>query len=90
MVSSSDAVTDYLLSTRFDRARGAIARRLEPGERLIFDYDSAKPRLVHMLGVRQALRVTWYIDGSMRRVEHMQPWKDVAIERADCIIEEPI
>ena len=90
MVSLCDAVTDYLLSTPLQQARGAIARRLDPGERLIFDYDDAKPRLVHMLGVRQPLRVTWYIEGSMRRVEHMQPWRDVALERADCIIEEPI
>ena len=83
-------MTDYLLESPLQQARGAIARRLDQDERLVMTWDTAKPRLVHMLGVRQPLRVTWYVDGSMRRVEHMRPWRDVAIERADCVIEQPI
>jgi uncharacterized membrane protein (UPF0127 family) len=87
MACSSDGVTDIVLTGRISQARGAIGRHLEEGDRLVFDYDRPRLRLVHMLGVSHPLRVMFFVRGEVTSVQVLEPWTGYAVGRADRIIE---
>jgi len=59
------------------------------GRALVFPFDRAKTRDVHMLFVRFPIDVLWLLDGQVQRVERLRPWTGFARERADTIIELP-
>ncbi len=59
------------------------------GSALVFPFDQAKPRDVHMLFVRFPIDVIWLVDEEVRRIEQLEPWTGFARERADTIIELP-
>ena len=81
-------MSDRVLDTSFQRARGVIGRYPDDDERFILRYASVDERGVHMVGVPRPLRVTWVADGEITREEVLEPWTGTASAKADEIIEE--
>ena len=88
-------VADSLLST----SKGLMFRSslpddyalvMEVGGNGLSPLGSGPPRqFVHMLFVRVPLDVIWLDGDEVVRVSHMQPWRSVAMARADRILELP-
>ena len=77
-------VADSLLA----KARGLMGRRHVPdGYALVFPFDRATRRSVHMLFVRTPLDVVWVADGAVTRRSTLAPWTGLGWARADCIVE---
>jgi hypothetical protein len=79
--------TDITLTGPLEQARGVIGRYPAPDERYVFEFRTVAPRLVHMVGVRRPLRVTWYAGGRKRHQRVLRPWIDVDVALADRIVE---
>lgn len=62
---------------------------LPPGYGLVFPFDAATSRGVHMLFVRVPIDVLWVVDGVVQAVETLSPWTGYATHRADRIVELP-
>jgi hypothetical protein len=75
------------LDTYWEQVRGVIGRYPNDNEIYVLQYDNVKPRLIHMIGVKRPLRVTWIIDNSIVAEQTLQPWTGIARHRADCVIE---
>ena len=89
-----DGVTRHVLRGPLSKARGVIGREPAPGEEYVFEFDSVKPRSVHMVGVRSPLQVEFRIvdrgayDTTLRTT--LQPWTGVAKAPCNEIIERGI
>ena len=85
------------LATRVETAdslvsqtRGLMFRRSIPDEyALVFRFETAKTRDVHMLFVFFPIDVCWLVDGVVKRVERMNPFVSYARAEADTILELP-
>jgi hypothetical protein len=85
------------LATEVDRAesvlqqaRGLMFRRSIPDDyALVFPFDEAGRRSIHMLFVAFPLDVLWLIDGVVQAKKTMHPWRSVGWETADTILELP-
>lgn len=74
----------------FSQTRGLMFRRSIPDDyALVFRFDGAKTRDVHMLFVPFPIDVLWLVDERVRRVERLRPWFGYARESADAIVELP-
>jgi hypothetical protein len=62
---------------------------LPPGYGLVFPFEAAKPRGVHMLFVRVPIDVVWTVDEAVQAVETLSPWTGYAKHSADRIVELP-
>jgi uncharacterized membrane protein (UPF0127 family) len=62
---------------------------LPPGYGLVFPFDAAKSRGVHMLFVRVPIDVVWTVDEAVQAVETLSPWTGYAKHSADRIVELP-
>jgi hypothetical protein len=82
--------TDITLTGPLEQARGVIGRYPDPDEQYVFEFRTVAARLVHMVGVRRPLRVTWYLDGRERHQRVLRPWTGVGLARADRLVEEPV
>ncbi|MFB6093972.1 MAG: DUF192 domain-containing protein [Halanaeroarchaeum sp.] len=70
--------------------RGLMFRRSLPDEyALVFRFDEAEPRDVHMLFVFVPLDVLFLVDGRVTRRERLPPWTGRATDRADTLVELP-
>lgn len=79
---------DRTLRSPLQQARGVIGRYPDPGERYVFEFDTAARRSVHMIGVRRPLRVTWLEDGDIVQEATLRPWMGHRSARADRVVEE--
>lgn len=85
------------LATDVDFANSILAqmrglmfeRSLPPEYALVFRFDGAKDRNVHMLFVFFSLDVLWLVDGEVRRIERLEPWTGMATAKADTLVELP-
>ncbi|MFW6384169.1 MAG: DUF192 domain-containing protein [Halodesulfurarchaeum sp.] len=76
--------------TTREKLQGVMFKaELPPGYGLVFPFERAKPRGVHMLFVRVPIDVIWTVDGTVRAVDTLQPWTGYATHRADRIVELP-
>ncbi len=83
-VATDVEVADSLAS----KGRGLIGQTtVRDDYALVFPFDSAKPRLIHMLGVRTAIDVVWLIGHRVQRVETLPAWRGLARARADTVLE---
>ncbi len=74
----------------YSKGRGLIGEtHLPEGYALVFPFDDARPRTVHMLGVRTAIDVLWLVDETVERVATLPAWRGLARAPADTIIELP-
>jgi uncharacterized membrane protein (UPF0127 family) len=73
-----------------DQLRGLMFRSSLPAEYgLVFPFEEAKNRGVHMLFVRLPIDVVWTVEGEVTGVETLHPWTGFARHRADRIVELP-
>ena len=80
------AVADSFLS----QARGLMFRRSVPdGYALVFPFDGASARSLHMAFVPFALEALWLIDGEVRATGRLRPWIGLARGEADTVVELP-
>lgn len=56
---------------------------------LVFRFDSAARRVIHMLFVRMPLDVIWLRDGAVTKTKQLRPWTGLGYAKADCILELP-
>ncbi|MHC3438809.1 DUF192 domain-containing protein [Natrialbaceae archaeon A-gly3] len=86
VLASDVDVADSLLS----QTRGLMFRRSIPDDyALVFRFETAKTRDVHMLFVPFPIDVLWLVDDVVRRVERLKPWRGYEREKADTIVELP-
>jgi uncharacterized membrane protein (UPF0127 family) len=78
---------EVVLDTALARMRGVIGRRVDPGDRFIFEFDEVAPRMIHMVGVRVPLRVEWWIGDELVEVADLRPWTGLGRVRADRVVE---
>jgi uncharacterized membrane protein (UPF0127 family) len=79
-------VAESILAT----LRGLRFRRSLPADHaLVFDFDGAGRRDVDMLFVPFPIDVLWLVEGRVERVDTLRAWFDLAIARADTLIELP-
>lgn len=56
---------------------------------LVFRFDEAAWRAVHMLFVRTGLDVLWLVDDEVVGVKTLRPWVGLGMSKADTIVELP-
>lgn len=72
------------------KARGLMFRRSIPDDyALVFPFDTAERRSVHMVFVPFPITVVWLVDERVERVDRLPPWTGLAWGRADTLIELP-
>jgi uncharacterized membrane protein (UPF0127 family) len=72
------------------RARGLMFRRSVPeGYGLVFPFEGARSRNIHMLFVPFPLDVLWLVDDEVTRVERLRPWVGFSRGVADTVVELP-
>ncbi|RZH66833.1 DUF192 domain-containing protein [Natrinema altunense] len=94
---SGDGAARSVLATTVDLAdsiasqtRGLMFRRSVPDDyALAFRFESAQRRTLHMLFVFVPIDAVWVVDDVVQRVETLRPWRGVARESADLILELP-
>ncbi|SDQ58208.1 DUF192 domain-containing protein [Natronobacterium texcoconense] len=88
--SSVLATSVDLAESMLSQVRGLMFRRSFPdGSALVFRFDGATSRDVHMLFVFFPIDVVWVVDREVTRVERLQPWRGFARAEADTIVELP-
>lgn len=84
-------VVRHELSGPLSKARGVVGREPAPGEEYVFSFSCVKPRLVHMVGVREPLEVSFQIvaRGVIYDEETvtLQPWTGHARHPCNRIVE---
>ena len=93
----SDATTPRTLATevaiaqsRFKQARGLMFRRSIPDDyALVFPFEDAGPRTLHMLFVPFAIDALWLEDDRVTAVKHLAPFVGIGRGVADTVVELP-
>lgn len=84
------ATTVDLADSLVSQTRGLMFRRSVPADyALVFRFDSARVRDLHMLFVFFPIDAVWVVDGVVQRVERLRPWLGFARDRANLIVELP-
>lgn len=72
------------------KVRGLMFRRSLPaGYGLVFPFEDAKTRNIHMLFVSIPLDVLWLVEDEVTRVERLRPWLGFGHSIADTVVELP-
>jgi len=76
--------------TLWSRTRGLMFRRSIPDDYgLVFRFDAAKKRDLHMLCVPFPIDAVWIVDGDVTAVKRLRPWIGLGRATADTIVELP-
>jgi len=79
-------VADSALS----QALGLMFRRSIPDEyALVFRFDEAGSRSLHMAFVPFAIDAVWLVDGEVTKVKRLRPWIGLGWGTADTVVELP-
>ena len=79
-----------LAASILSQTRGLMFRRSLPDDyALVFRFDTAKTRDVHMLFVFFPIDAVWIVDNVVQRVERLRPWRSFERERCDLLVELP-
>ncbi|WP_436344410.1 DUF192 domain-containing protein [Natronorubrum sp. FCH18a] len=79
-----------LAESLLSQTRGLMFRRSLPdGSALVFRFETAKTRDVHMLFVSFPIDAVWVVDDVVQRVERLQPWRSFARAECDLLVELP-
>jgi hypothetical protein len=89
--------TSRVLASDAEEATGALAKsrglmfqgEVPEGYALVFPFEEAANRTIHMLFVRVPLDVLWLVDDEVTKVETLQPWTGIAHGLADTVVELP-
>jgi uncharacterized membrane protein (UPF0127 family) len=72
------------------RARGLMFRRSFPaGSALVFRFERAAPRALHMLFVPFSIDALWVVDGEVVATKRLRPWVGGGRATAETIVELP-
>ncbi|MFB6173163.1 MAG: DUF192 domain-containing protein [Halobacteriales archaeon] len=72
------------------RARGLMFRRPLPADgALVFPFEAAASRSVHMAFVTFPIDAVWVLGGTVEHVKRLAPWVGLGRARADTLIELP-
>jgi uncharacterized membrane protein (UPF0127 family) len=72
------------------QARGLMFRRSVPHDyALVFDFDGADSRDVHMVFVPFDIDALWLEDGEVQRVDRLSAWTGRGEARCDTLVELP-
>lgn len=83
------ADVDVARST-LEQARGLMFRRSMPDDyALVFPFDAADTRWLHMLFVPFAIDAVWLVDGEVTATKRLAPFVGLGRGRADTIVELP-
>ncbi|WP_251329348.1 DUF192 domain-containing protein [Haloplanus pelagicus] len=85
VLAADVTVADTLLA----KARGLMFRRSFPGDALVFPFDGATPRTLHMVAVPFDIDALWIRDGRVERVARLSAWTGLGRATADTVIELP-
>jgi len=92
----SDASSQVLASeieiadSFLQQARGLMFRRsLAEDSALVFQFDSAAKRDVHMLFVPFGIDALWLVDNEVQATKRLNPWIGLGRAAADTLIELP-
>ncbi|WP_227131961.1 DUF192 domain-containing protein [Halorubellus salinus] len=96
-VLHDDGDTERILASDVDvaastlsRARGLMFRRSIPDEyALVFAFDDAAARDVHMVFVPFPIDAVWLVDEEVTHVKRLRPWLGLGRARADTLVELP-
>ncbi|GAA0212258.1 DUF192 domain-containing protein [Halobacterium noricense] len=91
------APREHVLATDVDvadsfrsQARGLMFRRSVPDDyALVFPFEEADSRSLHMLFVPFAIDALWLVDGEVTKAKRLRPWVGLGWGTADTIIELP-
>jgi len=96
------ATTVETADSFLEHTRGLMFRKSIPDDyALVFDFVAeaeasrlpwASPeayRSIHMLFVRIPLDVLWLLDGEVRKVKTLAPWRGLGLAKSDTIVELP-
>nr|WP_276239418.1 DUF192 domain-containing protein [Halobaculum sp. DT55] len=76
--------------TVVSQTRGLMFRRSVPDDYgLVFQFDEADSRSLHMLFVPFAIDAVWLVEGEVTKVKRLRPWVGLGWGTADTIIELP-
>jgi len=79
-----------VVDSLFETFRGLRLRRSLPADgALVFRFGSIRQRDVDMLLVTFPIDVLWLVDGRVERVDTLRAWFDLALARADTLVELP-
>ena len=79
-------VADSLVS----QTRGLMFRRSVPDDyALVFRFDEADSRSLHMLFVPFPIDAVWLVEGEVTKVKRLRPWIGVGWGTADTVVEVP-
>ncbi|MDZ7849338.1 MAG: DUF192 domain-containing protein [Halodesulfurarchaeum sp.] len=79
-----------IAETTLEKLKGVMFQQsLPPDYGLVFPFETATKRGVHMLFVRVPIDVVWTVEGTVTAVKTLEPWTGYGRERADEIIELP-
>lgn len=82
--------TVYQARSTVSKTVGVMGRSGLPRDTaLVFPFDRARPRGVHMLGVFSPIRVWWLCDGAIQRSELLTPMTGFGVDHADVLVELP-
>lgn len=89
--STATLATDIEFADSFvSQARGLMFRRSFPsGSALVFRFENAKKRDLHMLFVPFSIDAIWLVDSEVTATTRLRPWVGFGRAVADTIIELP-
>jgi len=95
--SKSNDASERVLATDIEfaetflaRARGLMFRRSIPDDyALVFRFDSAATRDLHMVFVPFPIDAVWVVDGEVTAVKRLRPWIGLGVATADTVVELP-
>ncbi|RJX44163.1 DUF192 domain-containing protein [Halonotius aquaticus] len=86
VLASDIEIADSFLA----QARGLMFRRsLAEDSALVFQFDSAAKRDVHMLFVPFAIDALWLVDNEVVAKKRLKPWIGLGRETAETLVELP-
>jgi len=71
------------------QGRGLMFRTSFPGDALVFPFDGARTRSLHMLCVPFPADAVWLVDGRVEQVTTLDAWTGWGRARADRVVELP-
>jgi uncharacterized membrane protein (UPF0127 family) len=84
------ATTVDVAESRLAQGRGLMFRRSIPDSyALVFPFDAAGTRSLHMLFVPFDIDAVWLVDGEVTKVKRLRAWRGIGWGRGDCVVELP-
>lgn len=87
--TDTHAIAARELTGILEQVRGCMGFRSPPEQPIVWRYDDAGHRSIHMLGVPFALEAAFAREGRVVAIEELRPWIGLAAADADMVIEYP-